>query len=219
MVSDEGASPQPAGRRRVMTIAVAFAIFALAIAIFAVPALRLGSGTAVARASGEPSDYPSPPPTGYWVNFPKGISQGDGSSAQVFAETNLPEGTIYQTENTVFGTVAGEALTGMYGCCFSVRNGLIGLGAGNDSCNQSLSGGQRSAGFTVTVTVTPTVPGHSAPSGAENGATVQPNDVQIILGDHFERLEGNQIQELPDGSGKELVATATYEWPDPQCGG
>jgi hypothetical protein len=96
--------------------------------------------------------------------------------------------------------------------------GLIGLEADNDSCNASLSGGERGAGFSVTVTVTPTIAGHSAPSGVGDGATVQPDAVQVILGDHFERLVGDQVRDLPDGSGKELVATATYRWPEPQCG-
>ena len=104
------------------------------------------------------------------------------------------------------------------GCCFSVRNGLIGLEADNDSCNTSLSGGKRSAGFSVTVTVTPTIPGHSSPAGVDDGASVQPDDVQVILGDRFERLEGDQVQELPDGSGQELVVTAAFQWPEPQCG-
>jgi hypothetical protein len=107
----------------------------------------------------------------------------------------------------------------MYGCCFSVRNGLIGLEADNDSCNMSISHGERSAGFSVTVTVTPAIQGHSAPPGVDDGATVQPDDVQVILGEHFERLVGDQVMDLPDGSGKELVATATYQWPEPQCPG
>jgi hypothetical protein len=201
-----------------MTIAVAFAVFGLVIGIFAVPASRLGSGGAVAFASGSASDYPPPPSSGYWVVFPTQISQGDGSRAQVFATTNLPEGTLYQTGSSVFGPVAGESLTEMYGCCFGVRNGLIGLEADNDSCNTSLSGGTRSAGFTVTVTVTPTIPGHSSLAGVDDGPTVQPGDVRVILGDHFERLEGDQVRELTDGSGQELVATAAYQWPEPQCG-
>ena len=204
-----------------MTIAVAFAIFALAIAIFAVPALRLGSGTAIAKASGSASDYPAPPASGYWVLFPKQVSQGDGSNAQIFAETNLPEGTVYQAGDTVFGSVAEEALTSMGGCCDSVRNGLIGMGAGNDACNRSLSGGGRSAGFSVTVTVTPTIDtsDRTGPPGENSEPITQPADVQAVLGDRFERLDGDQVRELSDGSGKELVATATYQWPDPQCSG
>jgi len=204
-----------------MTIAVAFAVFALAIAIFAVPTLRQSTATVLARASGSASDYPPPSSSGYWVIFPKQISRGDGSSAQIFAETNLPEGTIYRTGNTVFGSVAGEALTSMYGCCESVRNGLIGLSAGNDSCNVSISGGERSAGFSVTVTITPIVedPAPTAPTEAGDRPVPQPNNVLAILGDHFERLAGDQAKDLPDGSGKELVATAMYDWPEPQCGG
>jgi len=217
MVLDEGVPPQPPPRRRLISIAVALAVSALATAIFLVPTLRLGTGTAVARASGAASDYPPPPSSGYWVVFPTSISRGDGSRAQVFAETNLPEGTLYQSGSSVFGSAAGHELTSMYGCCFSVRNGLIGLEADNDSCNTSLSGGERSAGFSVTVTVTPTIAGHSAPSGVDDGATVQPADVQVILGDHFERLVGDQVKDLPDGTGKELVASATYQWPEPQC--
>jgi hypothetical protein len=205
-------------RRRIPTIAAAFAVFVLAIGIFAVPALRLSSDSAVALASGSSSDYPPPPSSGYWVLFPTRISQGDGSRAQVFAWTNLPDGTLYQTGAAVFGSAAGQELTSMYGCCFSVRDGLIGLEADNDSCNTSISHGERSAGFSVTVTVTPAIQGHSAPPGVDDGATVQPNDVQAILGGHFERLVGDQVKDLPDGSGNELVATASYQWPEPQCG-
>jgi hypothetical protein len=215
-MSDEATPPPP--QRRLMTIAVAFAVFALVIAIFAVPAFRLSSGTAVALTSGSASDYPPPPSSGYWVVFPTQISQGDGSRAQVFAKTNLPEGTLYQTGTSVFGPVAGESLTGLYGCCDGVRNGLIGLEADNDSCNTSLSGGNRSAGFSVTVTVAPTFPGHSGPPGADDGPMVQPEEVRAIFGGDFERLEGDQVRERPDGSGRELVATTTYQWPEPQCG-
>lgn len=218
MVSDEAPPQPPSPRRRLMTIAVTFAVLALVIAIFAVPATRLGSGGAVAFASGSASDYPPPPSSGYWVVLPTQISQLDGSRAQVFAKTNLPEGTLYQTGSSVFGPVAGESLSEMYGCCDRVRNGLIGLEADNDSCNTSLSGGERSAGFSVTVTVAPAFPGHTGPIGAYDGPTVQPGDVRVILGDHFERLEGDQVQELSDGSGQELVATAAYQWPEPQCG-
>jgi len=203
-----------------MTIAAAFAIFALAIAIFAVPTLRLGSEAAVAQVSGSASDYPPTPASGYWVLFPTQISRGDGSNAQVFAETNLPEGTIYQTGNKVFGSAADQTLTSMFGCCDRVRNGLIGMGAGNDSCNASPGGGARSAGFSVTVTVTPSIDASSwsHPSGYEPEPIDQPPQVLATLGDHFERLVGDQVRELPDGSGNELVAVATYDWPEPQCG-
>jgi hypothetical protein len=138
-----------------MTIAVAFAVFALAIRDLrrSDPAAEFGHRRR--QGIGIRVRLPAAPSSGYWVIFPKQISRGDGSSAQIFAETNLPEGTIYRTGNTAFGSAAGEALTSMYGCCQSVRNGLIGLSAGNDSCNPSLSGGERSAGFSVTVTITP----------------------------------------------------------------
>jgi hypothetical protein len=43
--------------------------------------------------------------------------------------------------------------------------------------------------------------------------------VIAILGEGFERLTGDQVQELSGGAGKELIATATYDWPEPQCGG
>jgi hypothetical protein len=220
MVSDEDAPSQPP-QRRLMTIAVAFAIFVLAIAIFAVPALRLGSGTAVAGATASASDYPPPPLSGYWVLFPNQISQGDGSGAQVIAETNLPEGTVYQTGSTVFGPIAGKEGGSSYGCCESVTNGVIGLSAGNDTCNALAGGVGNSAGFTVSVTVTPTVDTSrfSGPAGSSVEPIRQPASVIAVLGEGFERLTGDQVQELPDGAGKELAATATYDWPEPQCGG
>jgi hypothetical protein len=203
---------------------VAFIVFALALAVFAIPVLRLGSDGAVAAyASGTASSYPLPPSSGYWVVFPSGVSQGDGSGVQVIAETNLPDGTVYQTGSRVFGPNSGSESSSSYGCCESVSDGLMGLSAGNDSCNALVGGVGDSAGFSVTVTVTPTVEDTrlGGPFGDSQGseAITQPDEVVALFGDRFQRLEGDQVWDLPDGSGKELVATATYAWPQPECGG
>jgi hypothetical protein len=223
MATSEGPPPVFPPRRRLVTIIVAFVVFGIALAIFAVPALRLGSnGPVEAQASGSASGYPSPPASGYWVIFPKDISPGDGSGVQVIAETNLPDGTVYQTGSAVFGTGPEVVSSSSYGCCETVSNGLIGLSAGNDTCSATVGGVGRSSGFSVTVTITPTV--DDARTWMFDGSTSshrfdQPDEVLSILGDRLQGLEGDQVQDLPDGSGKELVATAAYAWPEPQCGG
>jgi hypothetical protein len=128
---------------------------------------------------------------------------------------------VYQSGSTVLGSMSGKASSSSYGCCESVRNGLIGLSAGNDSCNAMAGGAAQNAGFTVTVTITPTIDSSrwSGPPGSNTGGIAQPAGVMAILGDGFERFQGDQVQPLPDGTGNELVASASYDWPEPQCGG
>src|SRR5438046_2992886 len=46
----------------------------------------------------------------------------------------------------------------------------------------------------------------------------QPAAVLAALGEGFERLSGDQVVTSEDGW-RELVATARYSWPEPQCGG
>jgi hypothetical protein len=166
-----------------------------------------------AAASGATS-YPPVPLTGYYILFP---SVPDGG--HVIAITNLPEGTLYSTATGSYDSAGSGGLDG-FGCCPAVHNGYMGAEGFNDSCNNPVGSIGNSSRFEITLEVRPdfSAMGISLPSGATGPDTSQPESVLAVLGTHFENLTGEQVTDLPNGA-KELVATASYPWPDPQCGG
>lgn len=215
----EPASPQRRGAK-IATILVAFGVFALAIAVFAVPALRLSGDPTIAPRAVASTSYPAPPQTGMWILFPAEASPGKGSGMEVVALTNLPDGTLVRTSDSVYGPQAGEPDTQGYGCCSAVKGGVVVVGVGNQTCYGLVGDIGNSAGFAVTITVSPEpdMP-HSVPMGGTYEPQTQPDAVLQLLGDHFQYLQGDQVRDLDGGSGKELVATSqNYTWTEPQCG-
>ena len=211
------AEPAPKGRgARLATIVVAFSVFALAAGVFVVPALRMRSGEGPQAAASGATSYPPPPLTGYYVLFP---SVPDGG--RVIAITNLPEGTRYSTTAHVYGPTTGSEQEGGggFGCCPSVHNGYMGAEAWNESCNNPVGSIGNSSGFDVTIEVRSDFSGEMGPSppdGFPPDQTSQPDSVLTVLGSHLENLTGDQVKDLPNG-GKEIVATASYSWTEPQC--
>jgi len=204
--------PAPKGRgAKLATIVVAFGVFALAAGVFVVPALRMRSSEGPQAAASGATSYPPLPLTGYYVVFP---SLPDGG--QVIAITNLPEGTLYSTSSGNPGSDGFDS----FGCCPAVHDGYIGAEGFNDTCNSPVGSIGDSPGFDVSIEVRPDVTDMaiSVPSGTSYEQPTQPDSVLAILGEHFENLTGDQVTDLPNG-GKELVATASYAWPEPQCGG
>lgn len=212
--------PRPRRGARIATIIVAFGVFALAIAVFAVPALRLSGDPTIAPQAVASTSYPAPPPTGTWILFPAEASTGDGGGMEVVTLTNLPDGTLVSTSDTVYGPQVGEQNTGSYSCCSTVKGGAVVVGVGNGSCYGLVGAIGNSAGFQVTITASPEPPGPiSVPFGVTYEPKTQPDDVLQLLGDHFQYLQGDQVRDLEGGSGKELVATSqNYTWTEPQCG-
>jgi hypothetical protein len=150
---------------------------------------------------------------GYWIRFPDQLTVSPvGFNATINLRTNLPDGTRYSY----------EGLGG--GCCLQVRGGVISLGDGqNGSCYGLVGDTGDAEPFTETVTVAPEFNyafiGIVSVRGSDPGHVTQPSSVSDVLGEHFENLTGDQVQQVPDGPGKELVASHTYSWPSPQCGG
>jgi len=206
--------PAPKGRgARFATIVVAFGVFALAAGVFVVPALWMRSSEGPGAAPSGATSYPPVPLTGYYVVFP---SVPDGG--RVIAITNLPEGTLYAVSSGNAGSDGFDS----FSCCPAVHDGYMGAEGFNDTCNSPVGAIGNSSGFDVTIEIQPdfssVMGGFPRPPGASLGPTSQPDNVLAVLGNRFENLTGDQVTDLPNG-GKELVATASYAWPEPQCGG
>jgi hypothetical protein len=214
-VTDDTRFPQeqeePRLLRRLGIIALALGIF-IAAGTFAWRAFLSGSAELGPTV---PAGYPSPPASGYWVLFPDAPelvpARSDGT-VDVIALTNLPEGTIYATSTSESGS-----------CCPAVSDGHIALEESNGSCYGWVGSIGDSPGLSITITTSAdlgqnmVLSGPVKPGGGEGSEPPhQPDSVLEILGDHFENLTGDQVV-MKDGE-KQLVATASYPWPEPQCG-
>jgi hypothetical protein len=80
--------------------------------------------------------------------------------------------------------------------------------------------GQHAEGttFDVTITARPSFEPWIVPGLPDPKAPQQPDSVIQLLGQDFDNLSGDQVQEQKDGS-KWLVAKGTVPWPQPRCGG
>lgn len=196
---ENDAQPTIPRRRRAVVILVAFAVFLA-------PVLVLW----VLGRDGGPSAA-APQDEGYFVSFPEEAASIDAFDAEIVAETNLPEGTIVWIATTNGGS-----------CCPPVENGTIAYTTQNTSCFGLVGNTANGAPFAVTITVQREFdvqfPGPMSFGEEESGPQVQPDSVLAVLGEDFEHLTGDQVVEHPDGS-RALVATASFGWPEPQCGG
>jgi hypothetical protein len=201
-------APRPA--RRFAIGALAFAVFAAA-GVFTWNAFRGTPGREGPVAIG--GTYPSPPSSGYYILFPdqpEPVPNSNDGAVKIVALTNLPDGTLYSVDTSESGS-----------CCPDVKDGQIVLHESNNSCYGLVGAIGNSPGLSVTITTAPDIgqgvrPGPMVPGDGGWQPPHQPDSVLQILGDHFENLSGDQVVEK-DGE-KELVANATYSWPEPQCG-
>jgi hypothetical protein len=164
---------------------------------------------------GTTTDSPAPS-AGYFVHLPDQPLPVAGSNAgtvRVVAPTNLPDGTLFSTSTDLYGSTPGSSAAGEGSSADSVKDGTMTFTIGNHTCNGLVGAIGDSAGFAVTVTAS------AKPVGnwSGNPPPQQPDSVVRILGTDFENLTGDQVVVNHDGS-KSLVATATYTWPEPQCG-
>jgi hypothetical protein len=213
-------SEPPEDRRggRVLTVFVAFAVFAAA----GVFAWRAFYPTEPSATGGPPSTTatPSQPIDGYWIMFEdlKPTSGGNDFGVKILATTNLPEGTLLQVSNSILGSPGSEPSSGGGSCCRGVSDGQFTTTIGNSSCNGLVGATANSSGLIVTLTASPQVHVWGVPFGSDYEPPRQPQSVIDVLGKDFENLSGDQVVKNDDGT-RSLVATASFEWPEPQCGG
>lgn len=214
--------PEPRKGGRFLTVFVAFAVFAAA-SVFAWRAFHPEKHSAL---GGPPSTTttPSPPIDGYFIKFSEDLkptSSGYGFGVKVVATTNLPDGTLLQVSNGVSGSTPDSEPTSSGGsCCPPVSDGeFTTTNIENSSCYGLIGATANSPGLTVTLTALPEF--NFIPMGPlgdnDYEPPKQPQSVLDVLGQDFENLTGDQVVENKDGT-KSLVATASFEWPEPQCG-
>ena len=184
--------------------------------------LSLMPVTIESRTASPDTTTDSPAPSGgYFVHLPDQPSRVVGSEAgsvRIVAPTNLPDGTLFSTSTDVYGSKPGSSGSGEGSSGDSVKDGTMTFTIGNNTCNGLVGSIGDSAGFALTVTVSAKPVGAiSVPAGSDYTPPQQPDSVIRILGPDFENLTGDQVVVNHDGS-KSLVATATYTWPEPQCG-
>ena len=176
--------------------------------------LRFGAVVAASSAptSTEPPTQTPAPQTDapsaarYWIQFPDQMQQS-GFGGAVELSTNLPDGTLFASTST----------TSQGSCCPAVHNGSIRVQLDNESCYGVVGEAADAGPVGITITVAPN-PSDSSTMPDDRLPQQQPSNVIEKLGPRLEKLNGEQVQSLPSG-GKELVATHTYDWPTPQCGG
>ena len=195
--------PAPRMVSRSLTIIVAFAVFAAG-GVFVWRAFVPGA-TDPARVWQR--GYPSPPAAGYYILLPDQGEPADDFNVDVTALTNLPDGTLLDISTTNEGT-----------CCLPVAN----------SKDQLHDSGLRLLRVRREATSRPDIrrDDHdrpdfepwAIPGPVSTEPPQQPDSVLRILGQRFEHLSGDQVQEQDDGS-KWLVSEGTLAWPEPRCGG
>jgi RNA polymerase sigma factor (sigma-70 family) len=167
------------------------------------------------------SPSPELSPSGYFVELPEELtpaSENPNGGGTLVATTNLPEGTRVSIGYEILDA-SGEASGGSGGISgLQVENQEIRADIDNQSCYYLVGQQGSSAGVSVTVTVSPEagLP-RSGPMGSDRIDAAQPDGVLETLGEGFEYLTGQQVRTI-DGV-RQLVATATYEWPEDSCAG
>ncbi len=195
-------------RRRTTSIVVGVAIsLVIALPLAALSGLG-GSG------QGSSNDGASPPPGTYVIQFPDQVTmQPNGINADLQLTTNLPDGTKYEIGGDQYGS-----------CCPAVQDGVITLDQLQNAqgCYATVGDIGHAPPFKITVTVAPHFQvgmvglGLKEPDPSQGE---QPQSLLDELGTNFEQLSGPQVIDNPDQPGKELFASHTYSWPEPQCNG
>jgi hypothetical protein len=198
------ADPAPRIVSRSLTIIVAFAVFAAG-GVFVWQAFIPGSTD---PAQVWQRGYPSPPAVGYYILLPDQGEQISDFNVRVTALTNLPDGTLLDISTTDEGT-----------CCPPVADSRISFTTQDSACYGYVGQQPREPTFDVTITTRPDFEPWVLPGAAPTSQPPQqPDSVIRVLGQRFENLSGDQVQEQDDGSNW-LVAEGTIPWPEPRCGG
>jgi hypothetical protein len=181
-------------------------IVALSLAVIAL----VGAGTAVAISRSPDQPLPRATPAGYFIRLFAAPYRPAGERGHYFVDlqTNLPDGTRL-SEETEHANGGGGT------CCPVVRSGAVHLTLVNNAC--TIEGGTVvGSRFTLVVTAGPDVTymPHSCPIGGDCDYK-QPKHVRALLGDHFERLTGDQVVEY--GRNRKLVYTQPIEFPSDTC--
>jgi len=191
-------------RRRTTSIAVGIALSL----VVAVPLAALSGLGGSSNNTGA-----SLPPGGYVIQFPDQVTmQPNGINADLQLTTNLPDGTKYEIGGDQYGS-----------CCPTVQDGVISVDQlqNDQGCYATVGDIGQAPPFKITVTVAPHFQvgymGLGQPPDPSQGD--QPQALLDELGTHFEQLTGSQAIDNPDGPGKQLFASHTYSWPEPQCNG
>ena len=175
------------------------------------------------EASAEASQAPSPEASGpedSFIEFSPDILTGDDGN-RVEVRTNLPDGTVYELIDVSYGPKFGSQVGHGFTCCDEIRHGMIVIPVGEGSCNNLVGAVGDSAGFEFTIVVRPVFDNlmMSGPMGASpRPPPAQPDSVLAVLGEHFERLTGDQVVVADDGT-RRLEASARFRYPQPECGG
>ena len=174
--------------------------------------LATANGAVLALRASPPEDQPQPQatPADHYIRF-EGQTE-DPSRPGVFSielSTNLPVGT--RIDRATFSDY-GEGGT----CCPGITSNRIRLTLVNHNCHV-VDGELRGSRFTLTIVAGPRV-GYLLPClGPPGGCKPQeqPASVRAVLGDHFERLRGDQV--VVDGAERRLVFEREFEFPAETC--
>jgi hypothetical protein len=163
---------------------------------------RLGAGDG--SASGDPI------PSGHFVLLPDEPSGADRRGVLLLeARTNLPNGT--RVDIGVGGPDIEGTSTG-----HRVRDGIIEVRVAMNACRMG-DGALRAPPIGVILSVAP-FNTFAYPSGRGPRTSLppkQPAEVRAILGERFERLEGNQVQR--EERGNFILVKKTYRFPPASC--
>jgi hypothetical protein len=161
-------------------------------------------------STGDEAPHPQTAPADHYIRF-EGQTE-DPSRPGVFSielSTNLPVGTRIDRATA---SEYGEGGT----CCPKIKSNRILLTLVNNNCH-IVDGELRGSRFTLTIVAGPQVgyllPCFGPPGGCK--PQEQPASVRAVLGDHFERLRGDQV--VVDGAERRLVFEHEFEFPAETC--
>jgi hypothetical protein len=149
-------------------------------------------------------------PTKYHILLPdESLGTDDDGLQMLDAATNLPNGTQFDL------SIGSPDIEGESGA--GVKDGLIRIRVLNNSCRE-INGVLRSPQLRISVIVAPfhvflSSGGFGSPPLDDR--TKQPAEVRAVLGDRFEQLSGEQVEETDQG--KMLKAERTYRLPVRTC--
>ena len=161
---------------------------------------------------GDGSTSGDPTPSGHFVLLPDEPSGTDNRGVlRLEARTNLPNGTL--VDIGVRGPDIEGASTG-----HEVRDGVIAVRVAMNACHM-VDGVLRAPPTGVVVNVAPFRTFASSSGGGRGPRTPpppkQPAAVRAILGERFERLEGDQVQH--EERGNFISVKRTYRFPPASC--
>ena len=157
----------------------------------------------------------SRPPSAYRVTLPAKPGGLDSRGLAVLdAKTNLPDGTLV---GLYVRSVDAEGPS-----TSAVMDGRIQIRLANDYCHE-VDGQLEGSKWTLRLTIAPELPNYSTGGGSplpgdDRGPPPsvysQPADILAILGQHFENLTGDQVEQRGDHY---IEVSADYQLPADTC--